>query len=44
MNDLDIAPDSRRRGFFYSPFKANDNKSMSLNFKRGEDMPYEQTR
>lgn len=43
-NDLDIAPDSRRRGFFYSPFKANDNKSMSLNFKRCEDMPYEQTR
>ena len=34
--DLAIAPDSLRRGFFYSPFKGNDSKPMSLNFKRGE--------
>jgi len=33
--DLAIAPDSLRRGFFYSPFKGNDNKSMTLEFKRG---------
>jgi arylsulfatase A-like enzyme len=34
--DLAIATDSLRRGFFYSPFKGNDSKAMTLNFKRGE--------
>jgi len=34
--DLATAPDSLRQGFYYSPFKGNDNKSISLNFKRGE--------
>ncbi len=34
--DLAIAPDSLRRGYFYSPFKGNDGKSMTLEFKRGE--------
>ena len=34
--DLAIAPDSLRRGFFYSPFKGNDSKPMTLEFKRGE--------
>jgi arylsulfatase A-like enzyme len=34
--DIAIAADSLRRGFFYSPFKGNDSKAMTLNFKRGE--------
>jgi arylsulfatase A len=34
--DIATAPDSLRRGFYYSPFKGNDAKSMTLNFKRGE--------
>ena len=34
--DLAIAPDSLRRGFYYSPFKGNDNKPLTLEFKRGE--------
>ncbi len=34
--DLAIAPDSLRRGFYYSPFKGNDDKTMKLDFKRGE--------
>ena len=34
--DLATAKDSLRRGFYYSPFKGNDSKSISLNFKRGE--------
>jgi len=34
--DVAIAADSLRQGFYYSPFKGNDNKSISLNFKRGE--------
>ncbi len=34
--DIATAPDSLRRGFYYSPFKGNDAKSMALNFKRGE--------
>jgi arylsulfatase A-like enzyme len=34
--DLAIATDSLRRGFFYSPFKGNESKAMTLQFKRGE--------
>jgi hypothetical protein len=34
--DIASAPDSLRRGFFYSPFKGNDNQPMTLHFKRGE--------
>ena len=34
--DIAIAPTSLRRGFFYSPFKGNDNKPLTLGFKRGE--------
>lgn len=34
--DIAVAPNSLRRGFFYSPFKGNDSKSMVLEFKRGE--------
>ena len=34
--DITIAADSLRRGFCYSPFKGNDSKAMTLNFKRGE--------
>ena len=34
--DIAIAADSLRQGYYYSPFKGNDNKSISLNFKRGE--------
>ena len=34
--DIAIAPGSLRRGFYYSPFKGNDEKAFSLNFKRGE--------
>ncbi len=34
--DVAIATTSLRQGFFYSPFKGNDNKAISLDFKRGE--------
>ncbi|MGA2496263.1 MAG: sulfatase-like hydrolase/transferase [Tepidisphaeraceae bacterium] len=34
--DVAVAPGSLRQGFFYSPFKGNDNTAISLNFKRGE--------
>jgi len=34
--DIAIAPESLRRGFFYSPFRGNDSKAVTLNFKRGE--------
>lgn len=34
--DIATAPNSLRRGFFYSPFKGNDSKAVTLNFKRGE--------
>ena len=34
--DIAIAADSLRQGYYYSPFKGNDNKSISFNFKRGE--------
>jgi hypothetical protein len=34
--DLAIAPDSLRRGFYYSPIKGNDNQTVTANFKRGE--------
>jgi len=34
--DIATAKGSLRRGFYYSPFKGNDSKSISLNFKRGE--------
>jgi hypothetical protein len=34
--DVAVAPGSLCQGFFYSPFKGNDNKAVSLNFKRGE--------
>ena len=36
--DIATAPDSLRRGFFYSPFKGNDSKAVTLNFKRGEGL------
>ena len=31
--DIAIAPDSLRRGFFYSPFKGNDSKAITLEFQ-----------
>jgi arylsulfatase A-like enzyme len=34
--DLASAAAGLRRGFFYSPFKGNDSKAITLNFKRGE--------
>ena len=34
--DIATAKGGLRRGFYYSPFKGNDSKSLSLNFKRGE--------
>ncbi len=34
--DIATAADSLRQGFFYSPFKGNDSKAMTVNFKRGE--------
>jgi arylsulfatase A-like enzyme len=34
--DLAVAPGSPLKGFFYSPFKGNDNKQITLDFKRGE--------
>jgi hypothetical protein len=34
--DVATAPESLREGFFYSPFKGNEDKGSSLVFKRGE--------
>jgi arylsulfatase A-like enzyme len=34
--DIATGKDSFPRGFFYSPFKGNDDKSIALEFKRGE--------
>ena len=34
--DIAIAAGSLRRGFYYSPFKGNDSKAITINFKRGE--------
>ena len=34
--DVAIAANSLRQGFYYSPFKGNDSKAISLDFKRGE--------
>jgi hypothetical protein len=34
--DLAVAPGSPVKGFYYSPFKGNDSKQVSLDFKRGE--------
>ena len=34
--DLAVAPGSLLQGFFYSPFKGNDSKAVSLDFRRGE--------
>ena len=34
--DIAIAADSLRRGFYYSPLKGNENKDITINFKRGE--------
>ncbi len=34
--DIATGKDSLPRGFYYSPFKGNDNKSITLDFKRGE--------
>jgi hypothetical protein len=34
--DLAVAPGSPTKGFYYSPFKGNDSKQISLDFKRGE--------
>ena len=34
--DIAVAPGSPMKGFFYSPFKGNDSKDISLHFKRGE--------
>jgi hypothetical protein len=33
--DLAVAPGSPLKGFYYSPFKGNDNKQVTLDFKRG---------
>lgn len=34
--DIAIAPGSLRNGFYYSPFKGNDDKAIQLNVRRGE--------
>ena len=34
--DLATGRESLQRGFYYSPFKGNDNKSIALEFRRGE--------
>lgn len=34
--DMAVAAGSPLKGFFYSPFKGNDNKQLALDFKRGE--------
>ena len=34
--DLAVARDSLRRGFFYSPFKGNDEQPKQIDFRRGE--------
>jgi arylsulfatase A-like enzyme len=34
--DLTVAAGSPTKGFYYSPFKGNDNRNISLDFKRGE--------
>ncbi|MCX7005981.1 MAG: sulfatase-like hydrolase/transferase [Kiritimatiellaeota bacterium] len=34
--DLAVARDSLRRGFFYSPFKGNDDQPKQIDFRRGE--------
>jgi len=34
--DIAVATDSLPRGFYYSPFRGNDNKNVVLDFKRGE--------
>jgi arylsulfatase A-like enzyme len=34
--DLAVAADSLSRGVYYSPLKGNDNKGVTINFKRGE--------
>jgi hypothetical protein len=34
--DIASAPNSLRRGFYYSPFKGNDSQAITLHFKRGE--------
>jgi arylsulfatase A-like enzyme len=34
--DIASAPNSLRRGFYYSPFKGNESKAITLDFKRGE--------
>ena len=34
--DIATAPDSLQRGFYYSPLKGNDEKTITIYFKRGE--------
>ncbi|MBI5685948.1 MAG: sulfatase-like hydrolase/transferase [Verrucomicrobia bacterium] len=34
--DIAVAADSLRRGFYYTPFKGQEQASMALDFKRGE--------
>lgn len=34
--DIATGTDSLQRGFYYSPFKGNDNRSIALDFRRGE--------
>ena len=34
--DIAAAPDSLQRGFYYSPLKGNDEKTITIYFKRGE--------
>lgn len=34
--DIAVAPGSPTKGFYYSPFKGNDSKQITLDFKRGE--------
>lgn len=33
--DIAVAADGLRRGFYYTPFKGNDDKSFALTFRRG---------
>ncbi len=36
--DLAVAPGSPLKGFYYTPFKGNDSKQITLYFKRGEGL------
>jgi arylsulfatase A-like enzyme len=34
--DIAVAPDSLQQGFYYSPYRGNDAKSIQLEFRKGE--------